>query len=110
MKFLAFLMIFTLTLFAYEQQTACVAYRTQNSWSSKYKVNGFIYSGHELNTKIRSLNFDSLKRYFVIFWCIGEASIIKIDDFYLGGRIIFDLKGFDERGVGWMISPPNSCF
>lgn len=75
MKFLAFLMIFVLTLFAYEQQTACVAYRTQNGWSSKYKVNGFVYSGRELNTKIRSLNFDSLKRYFVIFWDRNEVSV-----------------------------------
>ncbi|MDL0088779.1 hypothetical protein [Campylobacter gastrosuis] len=87
-----------------------MAYRTQSGWSSKYKVNGFVYNGHELNTKIRSLNFDSLKRYFVIFWGIGEVSIIEIDDFYLGGRIIFDLKGFDQRGVGWVISAPHFCF
>lgn len=94
--------------FSYDKMVACLQYKQNHSWQKKYKVTGLMYKGSESIT--RNYSFDIFEYYYVVFWNNKEVSIIKIDDIYFGGKIMFDLNGVDQNGIKWKISSKDFCY
>ncbi|WP_202623158.1 hypothetical protein [Burkholderia glumae] len=92
---------------ATERQQVCAKYQTSDGWSGSYKVNAVLASGSELNSATRSINYDPIEKYAVIFWGEHQASVIKLDYPWLS----IDTEGTDQGGRMWNISPAYGlCF
>lgn len=102
--------LFVSILNGYEKQTACLQYENKGYWSKKYKITGLVYSGSELYGILPYHNIDILKYYFVVFWNNNEASIIKINNLYTGGEILYNMNGIDQNGIEWKLSSQYFCY
>jgi hypothetical protein len=80
---LLFSLLLTATAVAAEKRTVCAKYMTDHGWSNGYKVQATLITGSELNSATRSFNYNVLSSYVVIFWDVGEASILELDFPYL---------------------------
>ncbi len=63
---------------ATERETVCVRYQKESGWSSGYKVQATVLSGVELNQATKSLRYNALAKYVVVFWDRGEASVLEL--------------------------------
>ena len=70
-----FLIFLSFNAFAYEVLDICATYKNSGN---KYKVEGNIYKGTELNKRTNSYKYNSWSTYVVIFWSNDQASIIKL--------------------------------
>lgn len=114
-KFFLFglILLFASQANAYEVKKVCAKYQTNYSWSQPYQVQTQIYSGQELNQATGNPfgNYDMFSHYAVIWWDKGQASIIKINDIYVAGGILFNSNGTDQNGRAWQLSDNNGfCF
>jgi hypothetical protein len=55
----------------------------------------------------KSLNYNSLSTYVVIFWEKDQASIIEMSWPYLS---LLGQGGVDQRGIRWEIAKTSFCF
>lgn len=67
-----------------------------------------------MNTKFRT-HYDNLNvarnaDTTVIWWDKGQASIIKINDIYVAGGMLFNTNGIDQNGRQWQISDNSYGF
>lgn len=98
---------------AYEVKNVCAKYMTNYSWSKAYQVQTQIYSGQELNQATGNPYFgqyDMFSHYAVIWWDRGQASIIKINDIYVAGGMLFNSNGIDQNGRQWQLSDNSYGF
>lgn len=92
---------------AEERQQVCAKYETRDGWSEAYKVNAVIATGFELNGATRSMDYDPISKYVVIFWRERQASVIKLDYPFL----TISSRGTDQDDREWDISPAyGMCF
>lgn len=92
---------------AYEVKNICAKYMTNYSWSKSYQVQTQIYTGQELNQATGNPyfgNYDMFSHYAVVWWDKGQASIIKINDIYVAGGMLFNTNGTDQQGRQWQLS------
>ena len=82
----------------YEVLEVCATY---NNTNKKYKVQGNVYKGQELNDATSSYEYDSYAQYVVIFWSNEQATIIKMDSSY--GNFSFGKSGKDQNNRKWTI-------
>lgn len=92
--------------YAGDRQNVCAKYRTKYGWSDGYKVQGNVMKGGELNTAIRSFDYNSFSTYVVIFWSEEEVSVIELEMPYLSA---FGQDGEDQQGKKWNISTSSIC-
>ena len=78
-------------------------------WSDGYKVNATIISGSELNTRTKSFNYNSYSTYVVVFWEVGQASILELD-YYSGYISSYGQLATDQRGRRWQVANTNYCY
>ena len=98
---------------AYEVKNVCAKYMTNYRWSKSYQVQTQIYTGQELNQATGNPffgNYDMFSHYAVIWWDRGQASIIKINDIYVAGGMLFNTNGIDQNGRQWQISDNSYGF
>lgn len=93
--------------FAAERATVCAKYRAGYGWSNGYKVKATILKGRELNTATRSLTYNGLATYVVIFWDEGEASVIEMGTMYLTPM---GQEGVDQQGRTWQVAKTSFCY
>ena len=91
------------------QKSICVKYMTGLGWSDGYKVNATIISGSELNTRTKSFNYNSYSTYVVVFWEVGQASILELD-YYSGYISSYGQLATDQRGRRWQVANTNYCY
>ncbi|RQS39788.1 hypothetical protein [Burkholderia sp. Bp8990] len=96
-----FASVLSLTANAEERQIICAKYQTRDGWSDSYRVNATLANGYELNNATRSMNYDSISKYVVIFWGEHQASVIKLEYPFL---TIFS-RGTDQQDREWEVSP-----
>jgi len=92
-----FLIFLSFNAFAYEVLDVCATYSNSGK---KYKVEGQIYKGKELNERTDSYDYNSYSTYVVIFWSNDKATIIELDYGSLGS---FGSDGKDKGGYPWNI-------
>ena len=98
---------------AYEVKNVCAKYMTNYRWSKSYQVQTQIYTGQELNQATGNPylgNYDMFSHYAVIWWDKGQASIIKINDIYVAGGMLFNTNGIVQNGRQWQISDNSYGF
>ena len=102
-----FSIIFPSLSFGYEVVEVCATYM---GTGKKYKVETRVYSGSELNSKTRSIDYNSFSKYAVIFWGPNEASVIELD-FAIAGISPLGSTGRDQRGYAWELTTSTMfCF
>jgi hypothetical protein len=94
---------------ALEEQDVCVKYQTQSGWSKGYKVEGKVMRGSELNSATRSLDYNVLSTYVVIFWNQDEVSILELNS-YFGSISILGQDATDQSGKAWQVSSSSLCY
>ncbi len=87
----------------------CVRYLTDAGWSHGYSVTGTVISGSELNTRTRTLNYDALATYVVVFWGQGEASVLRLDA-YFGSISALGQSAVDQYGRQWQVASGSVCY
>lgn len=92
---------------AADKEVVCAKYKTDSGWSKGYEVEATILKGSELNSATRTLKYNNLSTYVVIFWEKDQASIIEMNWPYLNA---IGQEGEDQRGVKWEIAKTSICF
>ena len=96
-----FLIFLSFNAYAVEILDVCATYLNSGK---RYKVEGHLLNGSELNQRTNSYKYESWSTYLVIFWSNDQATIIKLD-FHIGsGLSPFGEKGKDQRGYPWQVS------
>ena len=102
-----FLIFLSFNAFAYEVLDICATYRNSGK---KYKVEGNIYKGSELNKRTNSYKYNGYSTYVVIFWSNEQASVIELD-YYYGSLGYIGVNGKDQQGYPWEIKEGhNYCW
>lgn len=85
---------------AYEVKTVCATYLPTGA---EYEVSAQIYDGSELQERTGEyFAYSGYKKYVVIFWAGGQASVIELD--FSFGPTAFGSEGEDRSGRPWGIS------
>jgi hypothetical protein len=81
----------------------------------KYHVQAINTTGQQLNEATKTWNYDSYSHYIVIFWDVGQATLIKMSGYFTdtdpspyGGSY----SGADQENRDWSItkySPYSPC-
>ncbi len=104
------LLVFSVTVYcpahSYEAQEVCATYLNSGK---KYKVEGKIMMGSELNSRTHSFGYSSFSKYVAIFWAQNQVTLIELDSSF--GPSAFGTKGKDQEGREWEISTSTMlCF
>jgi hypothetical protein len=83
-----------------ERVDICAQY---TATGKSYHVFGISMTGSELNQATRSLDYNALAHFIVIFWAPDQASVIEIDGIF-SGPSPFGSAGIDQEGRSWKIS------
>ena len=94
-----FLIFLSFKAFAYEVLDVCATYSNSGK---KYKVEGQILKGTELNQRTNSYDYNSYSTYVVIFWANDQATIIELD-YYFGSLGPIGSDGKDQQGKPWKV-------
>ena len=124
MKKLILILLISLLCFSWGaeakyRRTATVKYQKQYGWSKLYTVEVNFMSGHELNIATKTISYDAISVYAIIFWSQDQVTIIKLKTFLACGfevtkecidDFMMDLQGFDQDGDKWNICLIDTCF
>ncbi len=92
--------------YSYEVQEVCATYLNTGK---KYKVEGKIMMGSELNTRTNSFSYSSFSKYVAIFWAQNQVTLIELE--YSFGPSILGTKGKDQAGREWEVSTSTTlCY
>jgi len=94
-----FLIFFSFKVFAVEVLDVCATYSNSGK---KYKVEGQILKGAELNQRTDSYDYNSYSTYVVIFWTNAQATIIELD-YYFESLGFMGSDGKDQGGKPWKV-------
>jgi hypothetical protein len=95
-----FLLILVTQTVAGERVDICAQY---TATGKSYHVSAISTTGSELNQATRSLNYNALAHFIVIFWAPEQASVIEMDDIFFGPSP-YGSAGTDQEGRSWQIS------
>lgn len=76
---------FDLASFATVRRVCNVQYATSYGWSQTYTMQVEFMTGTELNNATRSYNYDSYKKYCLLWFSNGGVAIDEIGDYFLCG-------------------------
>ncbi|MEK7224262.1 MAG: hypothetical protein AAB221_01080 [Bacteroidota bacterium] len=116
---IALFFLFFSNLYAKYRQVCTAQYMTQEGWSKKYQIEVTFMTGYELNNATNTYKYSMYSVYAIIFWAQGQASVIKLTNFFVCGletnkncitSVIGNLKGSDQDGDEWKICKDDFCF
>jgi hypothetical protein len=62
-----------------------VSYETEDGWSDDYKILVTFVTGLELNQAIRSVDYDSLRKYALLWFAQDKVAIVELDENVISG-------------------------
>lgn len=93
------------TSYAYEVKDVCASYQTNYSWSRTQPATVQIHSGMDLQRSAGLYaNIDMFAHYVIVPFKSGDVAVIKINDFYTQGAMMFQTQGVDGNGRAWRFS------
>jgi hypothetical protein len=104
-------LVFSSTVYAREEVEVCAKYRKSGNWASEwskeYKVSATMLNGSEMNKIMGGYDYSYSDKFVVIFWGKNQATVLKLNDTYLGYS---STKAYEQNGDEWEVRKGSYCY